>query len=68
MSKFYRQIASAPGGLICECGGEYKKQLSAPTNSSKIVLDNGVQAKAVEVDLNIIESNIENSTRDFREK
>ena len=55
-------------GLPCVCGGEFKKQLSAPTNSSKIVVDNGVQAKATEVDLNVVQSNIENSTRDFREK
>lgn len=67
-SKFFRQAKEAPGVLPCECGKEYKKQLSAPSNASKLVMDNGVQAKAVEVDLNIIESNIENSTKDFREK
>ena len=68
MSKFYRLAKSAPADLVCGCGNEYKKQLSAPSNSSKISIDNGIQAKAVEVDLNIIESNTQNSTRDFREK
>jgi hypothetical protein len=68
VSKFYRNAKEAPVKLICVCGGEYKRQLSAPTNSSKIIVDNGFQAKATEVDLNVVESNIENSVRDFREK
>jgi hypothetical protein len=67
-SKFYRVSKDAPRNFGCECGKEYKKQLSAPSSASKIVVDNGVQAKAVEVDLNIIQSNQENSTKDFREK
>jgi len=58
----------APSSLPCECGGEFKKQLSAPSNASKIIVDNGVMSKAVEVDLEIIKSNEENSVRDFREK
>jgi len=68
LSKFYRLAKDAPACMTCECGSEYKKRLSAPTNSSKIVVDNGFQAKATEVDLNVVESNIENSVRDFREK
>lgn len=67
-SKFYRQAKDAPTAMICICGKEYKKQLSAPSNSSKIIIDNGFQAKAVEVDLAVIASNQENSTKDFREK
>jgi len=68
VSKFYRQAASAPGGFACECGKEYKKQLSAPSSKSVITIDNGVQAKSVEVNLDTIKSNEENSTKDFREK
>lgn len=67
-SKFYRVSKEAPSKLECECGKELKRQLSAPSNASKIVIDNGFQAKSVEVDLNVIASNEENSTKDFREK
>jgi len=67
-SKFYRMAKDAPSGFSCECGSEFKRQLSSPSNASKIVIDNGFQAKAVEVDLNIINSNLENSTKDFREE
>jgi hypothetical protein len=68
VSKFYRIAKDAPIGLACVCGAEYKKQLSAPSSKSIITIDNGVQAKSVEVNLATIESNQENSTKDFREK
>jgi hypothetical protein len=45
-----------------------KKQLSAPSSTSVITVDNGHQAKAVEVNLEVVKSNEENSTKDFREK
>ena len=68
VSKFYRNAKEAPVKLICVCGGEYKRQLAAPSSKSTIVIDNGIQAKSVEVNLETIKSNEENSTRDFREK
>jgi hypothetical protein len=61
-------VSLAPSGFICECGLEMKKQLSAPSNSSKVVVDNGVQSRAVEVDLAVVADNETNSTKDFREK
>jgi hypothetical protein len=68
VSKFYRQAKDAPVKLACVCGKEYKKQLSAPTSKSVLVIDNGVQSRQVEVNLDTIASNEENSTKDFREK
>ncbi len=68
VSKFYRNAKEAPVKLTCVCGKEYKKQLSAPSSKSTIVIDNGVQAKSVEVNLETIASNQENSVKDFREK
>jgi len=68
VSKFYRVAKDALPGIICECGLEMKKQLSAPSNKSVLTIDNGVQAKAVEVNLATIESNLENSSKDFSEK
>lgn len=68
VSKFYRVAKDAPVELACVCGSEYKRQLSAPSSKSVITIDNGVQAKSVEVNLDTINSNQENSTKDFREK
>jgi hypothetical protein len=65
-SKFFRK--EAPSSIPCECGLEMKRQLSAPSNKSVLTIDNGVMAKSVEVNLDTIKSNEENSTKDFREK
>ncbi len=69
ISKFYRVAKDAPSCIISEDGVcEYKRQLSSPSSKSVIQIDNGVQAKSVEVNLDTIESNQINSTKDFREK
>jgi hypothetical protein len=68
LSKFYRWRNDSPSSIVCECGGEFKRQLSAPSNKSVLTIDNGVMAKSVEVNLETIKSNEENSTKDFREK
>ena len=66
--KFYRQVSKVPAFLICkECKKEMKKLLSAPSQGSKIVVDNGVQARAVEIIPDIIELNQEKANKDYRE-
>ena len=67
-SKFFRHPTQAPPILACEkCNKEAKKQLKAPNSTSVLTIDNGIQAKSVEINPDIIESNIENSTKDFHE-
>lgn len=66
-TKYYRQVKDVPAFVVCEsCGKEAKKSLSAPSSSSKIVIDNGVQARQVEIIPNIIEINEERSKKDYR--
>jgi len=66
--KFYRQVSQAPACVVCkDCKKEAKKILSAPSSLSKIVVDNGVQARAVEIIPNIIELNQEKAKKDYRE-
>lgn len=60
--------APFPSTLICEkCNGSMIKELSAPSQSSKITVDNGVQARAVEIMPNIVEINEERSKKNLRE-
>ncbi len=68
VSKFYKTSKDAPSALACECGGESKRKLSAPGSASVVTIDNGVMSRAVDVNLEVIASNLENSTKDFREK
>lgn len=66
--KFFRQAKQAPASFLCEkCKKDMKKELRSPTNGSTIVIDNGVQARAVEIIPNIIELNEEKSNKDYRE-
>lgn len=67
--KFIRQAKNASAVLICpSCNTEQaKKQLSSPSSSSKIVVDNGVQARAVEIVPDIIEINKARSEKNYRE-
>lgn len=67
--KFMRQAKDAPASFLCsKCQkDQLKKQLSSPSSSSKIVVDNGVQARAVEIMPDIIEINKARSEKDYRE-
>lgn len=64
-----RQAKDAPASFLCpNCNiDQMKKQLSSPSSSSKIVVDNGVQARAVEIVPDIIEINKARSEKDYRE-
>ena len=69
VSKFFRQAKDAPAFFACEkCDAIAKKQLKAPSSVSKIVVDNGFQARAVEVNPDIVEINKERSEKDYREE
>ena len=67
VKKFYRQAKDAPSIVPCKCGKESKRTLSAPSSVSKVIVDNGFQARAVEVNPDIIEINKERSEKDYRE-
>lgn len=68
INKFHRQAKEAPSSIKCEkCGGNMKKQLSAPSSSSKVTVDNGVQARAVEVNPDIVEINEQRANKNYSE-
>lgn len=68
-TKYFRQVKDVPAFIICnKCEKEMKKCLSSPTSSSKIVVDNGIQARAVEIIPDIVEINQERSKKDYREE
>jgi|GEM_PF-3348138 len=55
-----------PDKKKCEsCGEESLRQLSAPSSKSVFVVDNGVQARAVEVNMETVESRKEDSRKDY---
>jgi DNA-directed RNA polymerase subunit RPC12/RpoP len=55
-SKFFSNTNKILDSIKCEkCGEEIVRTLSSPSQRSKITVDNGVQAKAVELDRQIVE-------------
>lgn len=68
IKKFVRAAKDAPSFLICaNCSKNMKKLLSAPSSTSKITVDNGIQARAVEIHPDIVEINEERSNKNLRE-
>ena len=55
IKKFYKKSKDIKKTIECECGGELVRQLSSPTQKSTMVIDNGVQAKATELNTDIVE-------------
>ena len=54
--KFFSSSSKIKKTIECEkCGKEMTRLLSSPSNKSTMVVDNGVQAKATELDRNIVE-------------
>lgn len=69
VSKFHRQAKDAPAVLSCEvCKHDAKKQLKAPSSVSKIIIDNGFQARAVEVNPEIIEINKARAEKNYSQE
>lgn len=69
VGKFFRRVSDVPFSFPCnKCAKDMKKVLSAPNSGSKIVIDNGVQARAVEIVPDIVEINKERSSKNYREK
>jgi len=53
--KFYKTSKDIEKTIKCECGEELIRQLSSPSQKSTMVVDNGVQAKATELNREIVE-------------
>jgi hypothetical protein len=56
INKFFKPGAKIPPFLDCgECGtGKLERQLGAPSTSSTQIIDNGVQARQVEVSSEVV--------------
>jgi hypothetical protein len=63
--KFFRAPKEAPLAIVCVCGKDAKKTLRAPSSASIITVDNGVQARATEINIEVIEDIKNRSTKNF---
>ena len=68
-SKFFRHPKEIVSEVVCKkCGKQAKKQLKAPASRSIVYVDNNVQARRTEVNIELVEDLEARSTKDFGEK
>jgi hypothetical protein len=66
--KYFKTAKDSLPSVECKCGLKAKKVFGTTSSSHKIVIDNGLQARAVELQsIDIMEINDERSTRDYTE-
>jgi hypothetical protein len=66
--KYFQSAKDVPSVLKCKCGLEAKKAFGATSSSHLITIDNGLQARRLEVRENIMEINDERSAKDYTEE
>lgn len=66
--KYIKSAKDAPSIFKCECGLDAQKVFGATSSSHLTVIDNGLMAKRLEIDENIMEINDERSARDYTEE
>ena len=62
--KYFKSAKDALSSVKCKCGLEAAKSFGTTSSSHKIVIDNGLMARRLEVDPDITEINEERSSRD----
>lgn len=68
VKKYFKSAKDALPAVVCKCGSEARKGFGATSSSHKITIDNGLMAKSITVDPNIMEINDERSSRDYSEE
>lgn len=66
--KYFKTAKDVPSSVECKCGLKAKKVFGTTSSSHKIVIDNGLMAKKLEIDPNIMEINDERSSKDYAEE
>lgn len=67
-NKYKKTASDAPDSLKCKCGLEAKKAFGLTSSSHKIVIDNGLMSRRLEIDPDIMEINDERSKKDYSEE
>ena len=66
--KYFKSAKDALPSVKCKCSLEAKKSFGTTSSSHKIVIDNGLMARRLEIDPDIQEINDERSSRNFSEE
>ena len=67
LKKYFKSAKDASPTVKCKCGSEAKKSFGATSSSHLVTIDNGLMARAIQVNENIMEINDERSAKDRTE-
>jgi len=67
LKKYFKSAKDALSTVQCKCGLEAKKSFGSVSSSHKIIIDNGLMARRLEVDPDITQINDERSSKDYTE-
>ena len=68
LKKYLKSAKDALSTVKCKCGLDAKKAFGATSSSHKIVIDNGLMARRIEIDPEITEINDDRSAKDYTEE
>jgi len=67
-TKFFRSVKDVPSSITCvKCNQPATRVLKGPSSQSIVTVDNGIQARATEVNLELVQDIKDRSTKDFKE-
>ena len=68
LKKYLKSAKDALPTVKCKCGLEAKKSFGNTSSSHLIIIDNGLMAKKIEVNPDIMQINDERSAKDYTEE
>ena len=69
LKKYFKTAKESPPVFLCsKCGLEAKKSFGTTSSSHKMIIDNGLMARRLEIDPTIMEINDERSGKDYSEE
>jgi hypothetical protein len=66
--KYFKTAKDAPPAVKCKCGLESRKTFGAISSSHLTVIDNGISARRLEINPEIMEINDARSAKDYTEE
>ena len=66
--KYFKTAKEASLTVKCKCGLEAKKSFGATSSSHKTIIDNGLMARRIEIDPDIVHINDERARKDYSEE
>lgn len=66
--KYFKAVKDAPPSIECKCGTKAVKVFGATSSSHLVTIDNGLMARKIEINPDIMEINDERSSRDYTDE